>query len=163
MRICNHRNEIGLFGGLQMKNVIMLSSLCLFLIACGNDQVIEEESTVEAPTGNEDDSTEETSDDTQQLITVAIEFEIDDDIYDVDEDAWEQRIEISEGTTLLELMQEHYDIEEENGMITSIEGYSQDENLGAYWMFDINDQQSTVGAGEYVLQDGDEVEWELDD
>lgn len=174
-----------------MKKLILFGAAGLLLGACGDDQANQEPTPVESPdnetdggqteeTGVEEnnvDDTEESGEDTgnngatddttgedaQNMITVDIDFDIDDDIYDVDEDAWEQRIEVEEGTTLLEAMREHYDIEEEGGVITSIEGYAQDESRNAYWIFDVNDEQSPEGAGEYILQNNDEIEWELDD
>lgn len=165
-----------------MKKVVMLSALGLMLAACGNnDQMVDEDPTVESPgttdegatdgTDTTDDTTDDTADDTtgdttddaQNLINVSLEFDIDDDIYDVNEDAWEQRVETEEGTTLLELMQEHYEIEEDGGFITSIEGYAEDADRNAHWIFEVNDQQSSESAADYVLQDGDEIEWELDD
>lgn len=162
-----------------MKKLILISTAGLLLAACGDDQAGDqtpvespEENTTEetgtetetgGETGNEETEGTDETNETQTLITVEVEFDIDDDIYDVNEDAWEQHIEVEEGTTLLELMQENYDIEETGGEITSIEGYAEDESRNAFWRFEINDEQATGGADEYELQNGDEIEWELDD
>jgi hypothetical protein len=166
-----------------MKKLIMLGAAGLLLAACGDDQTAEDPTVVSPEngttedtgtvddtaddaandTGGEETTEETTGDEAQNLITVSIEFDVDDDLYNVDEDAWEQRVEVEEGTTLLELMQELYDIEEEGGMITSIEGAAQDESRNAFWTFEVNDEQSSVGAGEYVLQNNDQIDWELDD
>lgn len=165
-----------------MKKLFLISTAGLLLAACGDDQANEEtpvtpeentneETGTETETGGEagneemadnEENTEENND-TQNLITVELEFDIDDDIYDVNEDEWEQRFEVEEGTTLLELMQENYEIKEEGGIITSIEGYAQDESRNALWRFEVNDEQSPMGVDEYELQQGDEIEWELDD
>ncbi len=57
-----------------------------------------------------------------------------------------QEITAEEGTYLLEVMHENYDIEEEGGFISSIEGYEQDDANGLYWLYYINDESAEVGG-----------------
>ncbi len=58
-------------------------------------------------------------------------------------------------------MKENIEIEETDGFINSINGVEQSEKENKFWVYTVNDEQVTVGAGEYELLDGDQVIWEL--
>ena len=45
-------------------------------------------------------------------------------------------------------------------LVESINGRKNGEDK-KYWTFKVNDQEATVGAGEYLLKDGDKVVWEF--
>lgn len=70
-------------------------------------------------------------------------------------------IEIESGAILLDVLKENYEIVEENGFITSINGHEQDEDAGKYWLFDVNGEMGLVGAEEQELNAGDLVEFNL--
>ena len=70
-------------------------------------------------------------------------------------------VEVEAGTNLLEAMKSNFEIEEDNGFITSINGHEQDDQAKKYWLFDINGEESMVGAGDLELQEGDLVEFHL--
>ncbi|AEB30411.1 LPXTG-motif cell wall anchor domain protein [Carnobacterium sp. 17-4] len=72
-----------------------------------------------------------------------------------------KKLEVSEGTTVLEALKKEYEVVEEGGFIASVEGMKQDEEAGKYWMYEVNNTEPTVGAAEYELQDGDQVKWFL--
>lgn len=72
-----------------------------------------------------------------------------------------KKLEVSEGTSVLEALKKEYEVVEEGGFIASIEGMKQDDEVGKYWMYEVNNTEATVGAAEYELQDGDEVKWFL--
>lgn len=63
---------------------------------------------------------------------------------------------------LLDVMKAHLDVDETDGFIKSINGYEQNEDEKKYWMFDVNGEMATVGAGDYILHDGDTVDWKLE-
>jgi hypothetical protein len=68
---------------------------------------------------------------------------------------------VEEGAVLLDAMKENMEIEEADGFINSINGVEQSEKDNKFWIYTVNDEQVTVGAGEYELLDGDQVVWEL--
>lgn len=70
-------------------------------------------------------------------------------------------IEIESGAILLDVLKENYEIVEENGFITSINGHQQDEDAGKYWLFDVNGEMGLVGVQEQELDAGDLVEFNL--
>lgn len=72
-----------------------------------------------------------------------------------------KKLEVSEGTTVLEALKKEYEVVEEGGFIASIEGMKQDEEAGKYWMYEVNNTEPTLGAAEYELKDGDQVKWFL--
>ena len=73
----------------------------------------------------------------------------------------EKEIALEEGAILLDVMKEHFDIEEDDGFITSIDGVEQDVDAQLSWMYFVNDEMAPVGAGEYELSVGDKVNFDL--
>src|SRR5699024_9437050 len=60
----------------------------------------------------------------------------------------EETLEVEEGSTLLEVMAENFDIEEDGGFINSINGIQAEDDQPYAWMFDINGEMSMVGAAD---------------
>ena len=82
-------------------------------------------------------------------------------IDDTEQEEFTHLFAVEEGTTLLELMEEHYRLVEEDEFVTCIEGNGQDESEGRFWVFDVNGQMGEVGAADYEIQDEDVIEWKL--
>ena len=59
----------------------------------------------------------------------------------------------------MKVLKANYKIEEKNGMITSIDGHSQDEAKGLYWMYKINGEMAPKGAAETTVKKGDKIEF----
>lgn len=120
------------------------------LAACGEVIMQESESSAAKNTSLVEDQTKETL-----SIVIALE-------QDGKEVATAtKKLEVSEGTTVLEALKTEYEVVEEGGFIASVEGMKQDEEAGKYWMYEVNNTEPTVGAAEYELQDGDQVKWFL--
>ncbi|MUK87238.1 DUF4430 domain-containing protein [Ornithinibacillus sp. L9] len=73
----------------------------------------------------------------------------------------EEEISINEGDILLDVMKEHFDVEEEGGFITSIEGIAPEENEQKAWMYFVDGEMSSVGANEYELTPGEEITFDF--
>lgn len=73
-----------------------------------------------------------------------------------------QTLEVTDGTILIEAMEEQYEVEGTDGFLTSIEGHEQDEANSKYWMYTVNGEEAPVGAHEYELQADDQIEWRLE-
>ncbi len=70
---------------------------------------------------------------------------------------------LSAGSTVFDLMTAcKVPFEEEGGLVTSINGVSQDPSASKYWMYYINGELAPVGAGDYIVQNGDEIVWKLE-
>ncbi|WP_225743421.1 DUF4430 domain-containing protein [Marinilactibacillus sp. Marseille-P9653] len=134
-----------------MKKILGLCMLIFLVAGCGNQ---ENASTESETSGNTQDQNEE--------VTYTIEFSIDDELYSVDEDEMNQELNSPKDTTLLEVMHEEFGAVDSDGFITAINGLEQKDDKKAYWLFDINGEFSQVGAGDYVLEEGDEITWKLE-
>ncbi|WP_077621690.1 DUF4430 domain-containing protein [Sediminibacillus massiliensis] len=134
-----------------MKNIFSALFLVLFLVTglvgCGQEQGQEQEQS-EPQTENASETENEES------VSVTISEDGEDVIAEED-------IPIEEGDILLDVMKENFEVEESDGFITSIEGVSQDEEAGKYWMYYVNGEMAEVGANEKELSPDDEVTFDL--
>ncbi|MBL1225930.1 DUF4430 domain-containing protein [Enterococcus sp. BWR-S5] len=76
-----------------------------------------------------------------------------------DAEVTKKEITTAEDTTLMEAMKENFELEEDNGMITSIDGIEQDEAENRYWVYTINGEMINTGAKDTTLKQGDQVEF----
>src|SRR5690625_310503 len=120
--------------------IMVITATMLLLVGCGTSDLEET---------NDQASTDEGT------ISVVISEEEADKIYSEDE------IAIEEGAILMDVMQENYDIEEEDEFIQGIEGISPDEGEQKAWIYSVNDEEALVGAAEYELSIDDEVVFDL--
>lgn len=98
------------------------------------------------------------SEDTEE-VSASIKIVIDgDELTDLTKE-----VVVPEGTLLADVMQEEYDVVDEGGFISAIEGNEQDVEAQRYWMYYINDEMAAVGANEYAIRAGDVIEWRLED
>ena len=49
----------------------------------------------------------------------------------------------------------------ENAFVTSIEGREADAKKREFWEFLVNGSQAQVGAGSYILQNNDQIQWKI--
>jgi hypothetical protein len=68
------------------------------------------------------------------------------------------------GQSALEILQATHQIQTKDygsmgKLVTSIDGITPDSKH--YWEFFVNGKSSNVGAGDYQLQNGDQIEWKL--
>jgi len=151
-----------------LRKLLLLMSTSMLLVACGTDTTEEPAQTEDAETTNVEEvpeseeaaeGTTEGSETNSEEVTANFDIVIDGEaVADLS-----REVTVSEGTYLLDAMHTTYDIEEEGGFIAAIEGYEQDEDAGRYWLYYINGEMPSVGAAEYELQEGDQIEWRLED
>lgn len=128
--------------------LILLVSSAFLVTACGSSNQ-EAEST--AATSSTQASSVEA--------TVAVSFSFEEDGKEMTDLAKE--VDVQEGQNVLDALKENYEVVEEGGLVSSIEGYEQVEKESKYWLYSVNDEQPTVGASDYILEEGDEVKWSL--
>lgn len=73
-----------------------------------------------------------------------------------------KKVTFTEGQTVMEVMKKNFKIEEDKGLITSIDGVSQDTNTNVYWLYKINGELASKGAAETTLSQNDEVEFYME-
>lgn len=127
--------------------LILLVSSAFLVTACGSSNQ-EAEST--AATSTETSSVE---------ATIAVSFSFEEDGEEKADLAKE--VDVQEGQNVLDALKENYEVVEEGGLVSSIGGYEQIEKESKYWLYTVNDEQPTVGASDYILEEGDEVKWSL--
>ncbi|KAB8138370.1 DUF4430 domain-containing protein [Gracilibacillus oryzae] len=72
-----------------------------------------------------------------------------------------KELNIKETNNLMELLEANFEVEANDGLITSIEGYEQNIEKEIYWLYEVNGEQATVGASDYELSPGDKVVFDL--
>lgn len=130
---------------------IMLLSFVL-LAACGNSGEENENSNTSVSTNDSSGEEQKLAED-EVRITITID--------DGNQYVSEEIVQVEEGDILLNVLEDAFYVEEDNGFITSIERVSDDEDEGKYWMYYVDGEPSPVGAGEYELNGGEEITFDL--
>ncbi|WP_047985339.1 DUF4430 domain-containing protein [Ornithinibacillus californiensis] len=136
---------------LLLKLVVVLSLLTL-LVACGN-----EDSTNNAQQNQENNNTTSETNEQQEESVITVTLTKDKESETIEE----KEVVIEEGDILLDVMKENFDIQEEGGFISAIEGIVADEAESMFWALSVNGEMSMVGAAEVELADGDTVNFDL--
>lgn len=106
------------------------------------------------------------------------------DVEDVNETAIEQQAEVSQGTVIMldtegndlfnkevsfvdgellsDIMENNFDIVNEGGFITSIEGHEQSTEDNIFLVYEINEEMVMTGIEETEIFDGDSIVWKLE-
>lgn len=72
-----------------------------------------------------------------------------------------QKTSFEKDDSVMDILEDYHDVEEEAGMVTSIDGVSQDAGKNTYWMYDINGELAPKGAEEMTISEGDTIEFYL--
>lgn len=72
-----------------------------------------------------------------------------------------EKVKVEDGKNLYDVMKENFTIEDDKGMITSINNKKQNKSENKYWMFDINKEPAMKGVKDIQLKDGDVITWDL--
>lgn len=72
-----------------------------------------------------------------------------------------------DGQSALALLKQYADVQTEEfagigEYVVSINGVAAD-STNNFWAFYVNDQQAQVGAGDYITESSDKIEWRLED
>jgi len=135
----------------KMSRLILALLLAMTLAACGAEN--NETKPVK------DSKTEQTQTPKKQEAKVEIKIlKGDDDLVK------EKSIAIEKDDILMDVLKENFEIKEEKGFITSIEGIQpekgEENKIG--WMYYVNDEMAQVGAADYKLQPGDQVSFKYE-
>ncbi len=104
---------------------------------------------------NGTDATKESSSTAETIKKEEIEVSV--SLIKEDEELNQKTITIAKETNLMEALQDNFDVVEEGGMITSIEGVEQSTADNLFWTYTINDEMVNTGAKDTKLNDGDKV------
>ncbi|MDQ0222544.1 DUF4430 domain-containing protein [Streptococcus moroccensis] len=132
-----------------MKKVISNLSIVLALttlVACSSPS-----------TGSSTSSTASESVETSDTQTAQAQF-----LITADGNTTEKEVAFEVGDSVMDVLENNFTIEEEDGMVTVIDGVSQDPSKNTYWMYTVNEQMAEVGAESYELKANDKVEFYLE-
>ena len=73
-----------------------------------------------------------------------------------------KEVSFEQDETVMDLLDDHFEVESEAGMVTVINGVSQDASANTYWMYDINGELAPKGAEEMTVSDGDTITFYLE-
>ena len=143
-----------------LSKVLLLVTGIFTLAACQpqQSQPAKEQTTVAETTVVETTVEQTTVEEAEQAqVEITIDIYVDGELID----DGSQTIEVEEGAILLDVMKEHFDIEEKDGFISAINGHEQNADENRWWLYDVNGEMAEVGAGDLELAEGDLVEWKL--
>lgn len=83
-------------------------------------------------------------------------------LVDGDKELSKKQVSFEKGQSLFDVLKETYAVEDDKGMITSIDGHPQNEKNNKYWVFTINDEQVNSGAKDVTLKKDDRVVFKLE-
>lgn len=142
---------------MKLRKLFLLMTTGLIITGCATD-------TTDAPADTNTGDIEtvedgETGTEEASEVTATIDILIDGEaVADLSKE-----VTVPEGTYLLDVMHEEYDVVDDGGFLSAIGGYEQDIAAERYWMYYTNDEMPSVGAAEYELESGDQIEWRLED
>lgn len=136
----------------MFKKISVLGLVLIGLSACG---VSEDTSSEQSSLALNLSSSEVSSSAAEELSTATVEVVVDEEIVETTDVTFE------EGDFLQDVMIEQLDATVSEGFLSAIGEYEQSETENKWWMYTVNQEEITVGAGEFVLEDGDTVVWEL--
>ncbi|NQG96971.1 DUF4430 domain-containing protein [Streptococcus suis] len=74
----------------------------------------------------------------------------------------QKQVMVESGDSVMDVLEDAYEIEEDAGLITVIDGVSQDPATNTYWMYDVNGELAPTGAEEQLVQENDEIRFYLE-
>lgn len=116
----------------MLKPVILASSLFL-LAACAKDDA------------NKKPESDEVK------VTVSVKPE--------GEKAEKKEVIVDQDDSVLDALDEAFDVEDDDGFVTEIDGHKQNPAKNLYWMYKVNDKMPTKGAEENIVKSGDQIEF----
>ena len=79
---------------------------------------------------------------------------------DVDDEMYiNERIEVEEGSTLSEVMEDNFNTVIEDGFLESIDEFENDPSNNIFIVYDVNGEMGIEPVEDLILQDGDKVLW----
>ncbi|MGT2757446.1 DUF4430 domain-containing protein [Streptococcus ovuberis] len=74
----------------------------------------------------------------------------------------EKEVTFEVGDSVMDVLEDNFTVNEEDGLVTAINGVSQDPAKNTYWMYKVNGKMADVGAESYEVKPGDKIEFYLE-
>lgn len=141
-----------------MNRLLLYLASVLFTIGimagCSSDT--DTNSTEDTSTATEEQAEDQgNTEENEDTVTITISKDDGEEVLD------EKEVAIETDAVLMDVLKENFDVEDEDGFITSIDGVSPKKDEEKAWMFFVNDEIASVGAEDYELEPSDEVTFDL--
>ncbi|HLR65085.1 MAG TPA: DUF4430 domain-containing protein [Pseudogracilibacillus sp.] len=134
----------------RLIQLLTIFSIVLMIVGCSNNNELTNNNTNNT---NNVENVENEEGQIEVLISITKE--------EGEEEISTKEVKVEEGAILMDVLEDNFEIEEENGLITSIDGVEADDSEQIAWMYFVNGDFASVGANEYELQAGDDVNFDL--
>ena len=138
---------------LRFASVLLIIGI---MAGCGTDTG--EKSTDDSnstQTEEQSENQDNVAQDEEESVAITISKDEGEEIID------EKEVSIEADAILMDVLKENFEVEEDGGFITSIEGVAPKEDEEKAWMFSVNGEMANVGANDFELSPGDEVTFDL--
>src|SRR5699024_9439318 len=72
-----------------------------------------------------------------------------------------EELAIESGTNLMTLMEDNFEVVNDGGFISSINGIEAEDGQTYAWLYTINGEHAMTGAEDYIIEDGDVIEFDF--
>ncbi|MFZ7333837.1 DUF4430 domain-containing protein [Streptococcus pluranimalium] len=117
----------------KMLKPVILASTLLLLTACAKDDAHKKPESDEVK------------------VTVSVKPE--------GEKAEKKEVIVDQDDSVLDALDEAFDVEDDDGFVTEIDGHKQNPAKNLYWMYKVNGKMANKGAEENIVKDGDKIEF----
>lgn len=136
---------------LRLASILLVIGV---LAGCSSDK--NDKTASDTPTNTEEQADNNgSSEQAEETVTIRISKDEEHEVID------EKEVPIESEAILMDVLKENFEVEEDGGFITSIEGVSPKEDEEKAWMFFVNNEMAPVGANDYELAPGDKVTFDL--
>lgn len=73
----------------------------------------------------------------------------------------EEELAVEEGTNLMTVMEDNFEVVNDGGFISSINGIEAEDGQTYAWLYTINGEHAMTGAEDYIIEDGDVIEFDF--
>lgn len=99
--------------------------------------------------------------DTSETEQAEIEVEITISVENGEEIIAEESLAIEPGKNLMQVMEENFDVKNDEGFISAINGIEPENGQTYAWFYTINGEHAMSGAEDYIIEDGDVIEFDF--
>lgn len=134
----------------RLSSLLLAMLVAITLAACGGQNDAETKQTTE-----QTEAGTQSSENKEQSVVIELIKE--------KESVEKKEITIEEDDILMDVLKENFEIKEDKGFITSIDGiHAEKGKENKYgWLYEVNGKMADVGAADYKLKPGDKVTFEF--
>ncbi|MEH7388276.1 DUF4430 domain-containing protein [Bacillus sp. JJ1521] len=138
-----------------MKKLLFLLLSLGLLFGCSNDQSTNDSSNNNKTDNNASENVSQ--EENAETVTVVVSKNNGEEIIE------EKEIEIEAGkeVTLMDVMKENFEIEEDGGFINSLNGIAGSNEEKTFWHISVNGEDLMVGAAEFKVEPDSKIEFDL--